>query len=96
MKKFTNNWFDNSKILFDVFLSKYKNEKDIKFLEIGSFEGKSTCYMLDNFLTNETNTITCIDSWEGGFEHSGTNFNEIYNTFISNVNEYLNKIKILN
>lgn len=94
MRKFSNNWFDGSKNLFDIFLSKFKNKKNVKFLEIGSYEGRSTCYMLDHFLMGDNSSITCIDSWQGGFEHLGTNFDEIYTTFINNISTHSNKVKI--
>lgn len=32
-------------------------------LEIGSYEGRSTIWLLENILTHEDSTITCIDAW---------------------------------
>lgn len=39
------------------------------FLEIGSFEGRSTVWIAENMM-RKGDTITCIDTWEGGEEHS--------------------------
>lgn len=39
-----------------------------RVLEIGSFEGRSTCYLIEN-LTAENAEIHCIDSFAGGVEH---------------------------
>jgi predicted O-methyltransferase YrrM len=36
----------------------------LSFLEVGSFEGKSACWLLQNILTHETSRITCVDVFE--------------------------------
>lgn len=40
------------------------------FLEIGSYEGRSTVWTVENMMRTG-DTITCIDTWEGGEEHDG-------------------------
>jgi predicted O-methyltransferase YrrM len=35
----------------------------VRYLEIGVFEGRSACYMLDNILS-ETSPVTLIDDWK--------------------------------
>ena len=57
--KYTEDWFSSEDL--EKFLPKYTEEKSI--LEIGSFEGKSTIWFLENILSNEKSTITCIDPW---------------------------------
>jgi len=62
---FTTDWFtDASKfqvaIRFKKFLSKYKGEP-CKFLEIGSYEGMSAVWILDNIFTNKDARLWCID-----------------------------------
>jgi hypothetical protein len=37
----------------------------LRFLEIGSFEGHSACWLLDNVLTDCTSALTCVDFFEG-------------------------------
>jgi predicted O-methyltransferase YrrM len=42
-------------------------------LEIGSFEGRSTVWFLDNVLTHPSATIVCVDTFEFGharFDHN--------------------------
>jgi predicted O-methyltransferase YrrM len=38
------------------------------FLEIGSFEGRSTVWMVENMM-NPGDWIDCVDTWGGGEEH---------------------------
>ena len=43
--------------------------KPTRFLEVGSYEGRSTCYLIEKFAPTEPVEIHCIDTWEGGIEH---------------------------
>jgi len=91
-KKYIHDWFDCNIPMFDRFLNVYKNKNTINFLEIGSFEGRSTCWLLDNILTSSSSTITCIDSWKGGWEHQILAMSEVESNFINNTKEYANKV----
>jgi predicted O-methyltransferase YrrM len=66
--KFTQNWFDND---IPNIISVLKNfiGQPINLLEIGSFEGRSTVWFLNNILTHRDATITCIDCFSGSPEH---------------------------
>jgi hypothetical protein len=61
---FTVDWFtgyiNGWKSLFDI--TGYPHN----VLEIGSFEGRSACWILENTDAN----VTCVDTWEGSDEHS--------------------------
>lgn len=39
---------------------------NLDFLEIGSFEGRSACWLLQNILTHDSSRITCVDLFEQG------------------------------
>lgn len=92
--KFTENWFSSLDLL--EFLPVGTGD-EIHVLEIGSFEGKSTVWFIDNLLGNEKSTITCIDPWtkysqdEDSFnsydkEETEWDFRSHYETFIHNIN----------
>lgn len=51
--------------LWEKYLFKYKNLPNVNALEIGSFEGLSTVWQIENILSHPTSTITCIDIFEG-------------------------------
>ena len=61
MPQFSSDWFSNALVNFD-YIKNYLTEQNPinNILEIGSHEGRSTCWMLENMLT-DTGTITCID-----------------------------------
>lgn len=46
---------------FEAFLRPLSGRPDLRFLEIGSFEGRASCYFLDTFLTHPTSTLIAID-----------------------------------
>lgn len=57
---FTENWFTDDGLST---LNEIEPTEEIHILEIGSFEGKSTIWFLENFLQNKNSTITCVDPW---------------------------------
>lgn len=69
--QFTQDWFSINIPLWQQVLQQYANRPGLNFLEIGSWEGRSTCWLLDNILTHESSRITCIDTFEGSAEHQG-------------------------
>jgi predicted O-methyltransferase YrrM len=58
--EFTSDWFSPNLQNFEAILSIYKG-KPVRFLEIGSFEGRSTVWFLREILTHQNAQITCID-----------------------------------
>ena len=40
-----------------------------RILEVGSYEGKSTAFIIETLANINDLEIHCIDSWEGGIEH---------------------------
>ena len=82
--EFTQDWFSEKNpekvvLQFEEFLSEFKG-KPCMFLEIGSFEGMSTIWMLENILTEERSQIFCIDAWA---EWTG----DAFVRFASNINK---------
>lgn len=58
--EFTYNWFFSNDL--EQFLP-IKTDEELHILEIGSFEGRSTVWFIENLLNNINSTITCIDPW---------------------------------
>ena len=63
--RFTQDWFSWSPPVWKQ-LAQHLPEGD--FLEIGSFEGRSTVWTIEH-LMRDLDRIVCIDTWEGGEEH---------------------------
>jgi hypothetical protein len=68
-KEFTHDWFSQNIENWQRWLGDFQNRPDICALEIGSFEGRSTTWLLENVLTHETSSIDCIDLFTDDYYH---------------------------
>jgi predicted O-methyltransferase YrrM len=96
MSEYTNDWFDtNSKQVWDVLIP---NIKPQRILEIGSYEGRSICYLIEKLGNDSDLEIHAIDTWEGGSDHMSkqiahaTPFKGIEERFYKNVKESMDKV----
>jgi predicted O-methyltransferase YrrM len=65
--RYTNNWFDQvARGNWDQLIPQLN---PTRILEIGSYEGRSACYLIDHLAIEKSIEIHCIDTWEGGVEH---------------------------
>lgn len=80
---FTNNWFDvTARGLWDTLLPAIQPKN---ILEVGSYEGASTCYLINKIGQIHDLEIHCIDTWQGGIEHSGVDMAAIEQRFYKNI-----------
>jgi predicted O-methyltransferase YrrM len=64
---FTNKWFENAaKGVWDSLIPLIS---PTRILEIGSYEGASTCYLIEKIASEKKLELHCVDTWEGGVEH---------------------------
>lgn len=83
-----NDWFSNNIPIWKKFLIKIDK---INYLEIGSYEGRSTIFIGE---LKNINSITAVDTWEGSHEHNeNPNFIKVFKNFKYNIN-ILNKNNI--
>lgn len=59
--KFTDNWFSWHIPVWKKYLTPYAHQAALQVLEIGSYQGMSTCWLLDNILTHDSAKIVCVD-----------------------------------
>jgi predicted O-methyltransferase YrrM len=84
---FTTDWFSHNLHVWHQVLRPLAHAPDLRFLEVGSWEGRSTCWLLDNILTDASATLTCIDTFEGNEEHqrAGAALESVQARFDANV-----------
>lgn len=66
---FTTDWFTKQQPDFELQLRGLKG-KEIQCLEIGSFEGRSALWLLENIVTHPLSRLTCMDTWGGSEEYA--------------------------
>lgn len=84
---FQTDWFTSTQHEWLETLKFLKDKTDVRSLEIGSFEGRSAIWLLENILTHPTAHITCIDTWQGSAEHTNSHidFSLVKRNFDSNI-----------
>lgn len=83
---FSQDWFSRSIPCWDFILKKLSPAAGaLKVLEIGVFEGRSTCWLLQNYCTTKDSKITVIDTFSGGVEHQTLDLKKLRNTFEDNI-----------
>jgi predicted O-methyltransferase YrrM len=97
--KFTVDWFSFNIPVWTKYLDHIKNKPDLMFLEIGSFEGRSATWLLENILTNKTSKIVCVDTFDGSVEHiDDPELNKLlptlYDTFCHNISSFADQVII--
>ena len=70
--------------------------KSPKVLEIGSYEGLSSRWIVENILKEES-ILYCVDTWDGSIEHQNGNFDldNLYSRFTNNMSEYIESGKCI-
>lgn len=80
--EFTNDWFVQNIAVWETLVPRFFPKK---ILEIGSYEGRSTCYLIDRFTRDNPLEIHCIDTWEGGVEHNKKTMSAVETRFDNNI-----------
>jgi len=78
--------------IFNKFLN---DKKNVVALEIGPYEGRSSCFLLKSLNNLE---LTCVDTFEPFQELQGNypeKFHEVFNNFKNNTKDYSDKLKII-
>lgn len=88
MPEFTQDWFTNNIPLWEKQLLHLKG-KPLTFLEIGTFEGRSALWLLENVLTHKDSRLYCVDKW------SGAAGSVVYKRFLKNIAPYKDKVVVL-
>jgi predicted O-methyltransferase YrrM len=78
----TNDWFVvTAKNVWDRLVPRIS---PTRILEIGSYEGSSTCYFIDTLASRKSIELHCIDTWEGGVDNAGTDMSAVEQRFLHN------------
>ena len=88
--QFTANWFECN---IPQWMRIFQAIKPQRILEIGSFEGMSTCFLINTLTKHYECQIHCVDSWQGGQEHTDLNMNDIEARFTHNIKKSCEAVK---
>jgi len=82
--QFTKDWFNWAPQVWEQLIPHLPGEPGKRnFLEIGSFEGRSMTWIVENMMV-ENDWLGCIDTWGGGEEHGEEDMSEVEKRFFHN------------
>lgn len=83
--EFTKDWFSWAPEVWTQLIPMLPGEPgQRRFLEIGSFEGRSAVWIGEHMMQGG-DYLMCVDTWEGGEEHSEEDMQEVYRRFRRNM-----------
>ena len=82
--RFTQDWFSYNIPHLEKLVGMLPERK--RFLEIGCFEGRATCWFLEHALDDD-GEMYCIDPFTGSMEHDNMDLSDLYTKFIGNVSK---------
>ena len=83
--EFTQDWFSWGPPVWEQLIPHLSGEAcNREFLEIGSFEGRSAVWIVENIM-QDGDILGCIDTWEGGEEHGEEDMGTVKERFDHNI-----------
>lgn len=93
MVKYSTDWFTQNSAIWTAVLQDLKN-KPIRALEIGTYEGRSAIWLLNNILINKEAHLDVVDSWNGGGELDDHDWPVIEKNFKDNIAPYKDQVTV--
>lgn len=94
MYEFSSDWFSHAVVLWARTFAavKFNVNGKLRVLEVGSFEGRSACWISDHLLVHPESELVCIDTFEGSPEHAEVG--GLYERFVRNIGQSKNHSKV--
>ena len=93
---FTQDWFSHNIPVWTQLLREFKGKDDLSVLEIGVFEGRATCWLLENVVTGARAHIDCIDTFQGAEDMVALklDMSQMRATFEANISPWRDRVSI--
>ncbi|MHC4402952.1 MAG: class I SAM-dependent methyltransferase [Planctomycetota bacterium] len=91
----TTKWFKRADMEMWLDHLGYMRERPTRYLEVGVFEGRSACWVLDNLLTHPESVATCVDPWDVIEDPMESSVAEIEGRARQNLEPYGRKVLIV-
>lgn len=85
---FTEDWFSGNIPVWTEALAVFQGVDNVRALEIGSFQGRSSVWLLENILTGQGSKIDCVDTFEGSIEHTDGQKKNMLDIFLNNISRF--------
>ena len=88
--QFTTDWFSHN---IPVWNQLIEHVQPSSFLEIGSYEGRAACYMIERVGSLRPLEIDCVDTWQGGLEHDQATMAAVEQRFHGNLAQAMTRVQ---
>lgn len=85
---FTVDWFALHIPVWNQLLDRLEPRR---MIEIGSYEGRSACHLVERYGQRAPLQLLCVDTWKGGFEHSPEEMSDVERRFDHNIGVAVSK-----
>lgn len=83
--EYTQNWFQYAEHIWPEVMKHLPERRDRRrIMEIGSFEGRSAVWIVENIMF-PNDQLLCVDTWEGGDEHHSIDMQAVEKRFDANI-----------
>lgn len=79
---FTTDWFTHNIGSWTALLEEINPRK---ILEIGSYEGRASCFLIEQVAAQRSIELHCVDTWEGSVEHDKSQMTAVEARFDANI-----------
>lgn len=79
---FTSDWFSH---LADIWREVLRTYPPSRILEIGAYEGRSACFVIEACAAQRPIELHCVDTWTGGVEHDPDAMPAVEQRFDANI-----------
>ena len=86
---FTSDWFSDNINQWDKYKDFFDNKPNIHCLELGSYQGRSALYIVNNYCNGAGSYLDAVDTWKGSVEHNNKEKSNLEGFFINNTFKYL-------
>ena len=93
---YTQQWFEiqGQKNFENIVFPEFKNKENLRFLEIGCFEGNASSWLLKNVLTHTGSVLEVVDTFQGSeyYQTHGIDATNLLERHKENVKDYIDKV----
>jgi predicted O-methyltransferase YrrM len=81
---------------FQLLLSGESGKNGLNFLQLGTFTGDASVWMLENVLNGDNSKLTDVDTWAGSEEesHQKMNFENVYEVYLEKIAKYAKQVRV--
>ena len=95
---YSTDWFTKNIPIWKKTLADLKG-KPIRAIELGSYEGRSAVWLMENILTHPDARLTCVDSWKDGVNTTEYGvppvWEEVEQRFFDNMQPFRDKVNVI-